>query len=94
MHMILGHMIFSYFYHVDACKCAIAMLPLCKVLENIHKPKTTLLNVTKSKRKQKYSHMQLMVIFDQIIMMPTLSINSHRFLNQTLLSFCIVCKNT
>ena len=35
-----------------------------------------------------------MVIFDFFIMMPTLSINSISFLNQTFLSFCLVSKTT
>ena len=48
----------------------------------------------KIKRKIKFTIYDQMVNFDQIILMPTLSINANPFLNQTFWSFCIICKNT
>jgi hypothetical protein len=46
------------------------------------------------KRKVKTKWHVIMVKFDIIIMMPTLSIHTKLFLNQTSWSFCLVSKNT
>ena len=64
---------------------------------NVSKPKTIIFGSKKNKameRKIKIVASMVMVIFDFIIMMPTLSINSISFLNQTFLTLCLVSKNT